>query len=61
MAVVCTGRTRGTESNCQLMAPLIYTSIFDMDKRVLSQYTELQLGYYWAVFPDGKYRQRLEN
>ena len=40
-----------------LWLPLIYTSIFDMDKRVLSQYTELDLGYYSAVFPAGKYRQ----
>ena len=61
VAVVCTGRTRVTESNCQLMAPLIYTNFFDVDKRVLNQYMDLDLGYYWAVFPDLKYRQRLEN
>ena len=39
----------------------LFTQASLMDKRVLSQYMELQLGYYWAVFPDGKYRQRLEN
>ena len=60
VAIVFMGRTRGREINCQLMAPHIYTNIFDVDKRVLNQYTELDLGYYWAIFPDGKYRQRLE-
>ena len=37
----------------------LFTQASLMDKRVLSQYMEL--GYYWDVFPDGKYRQRLEN
>lgn len=43
VAGVCTGRTRGRESNCQLMALLIYTSIFDMEKRVLSHGIRLRL------------------
>ena len=39
----------------------LFTQASLMDKRVLSQYMELDLSYYWAVFPDGNYRQRLEN